>query len=155
MGEFLSAGDLATTNPFVARYFDEDGTEAYIITEVLTSRSITVAATDDEGHSLSLDVPAIANAVGAKVTVATGSQQSRHLTYTGQVAVTFGFKTFGIAHVGGTWRIHGVKPSAGMAYTLPAVIGVGADRSSTGTAAIEGGRLADPVVFDGGVRLRR
>jgi len=115
VGEFLSEGDIHSANPFVERYFHDDDTEAFVITEVLHSNEITVSAKDDRGAQISVDVPAIKSVIGADVSVSTKTAESADLTYRGSEAVTFGFKAFAIAF-DGRWRIAAVAPDAALSF---------------------------------------
>jgi hypothetical protein len=124
VGQYLEAGDVATSNPFVRRYFDDEDTSAFIITEVLKSNAITVTATDDRGAEVGVDLPAIQQAVGARVTVTSKSATHATLTYTGTELLTFGFKCFGIAFVDGQWNVFSAAPSADLAFAVtPAAVG--------------------------------
>jgi len=120
VGNYLAAGDLSSGNPFVRRYFEDDDTSAFILTEVLKSKSITVTALDDSNSEVAVDFPAIQQVVGAKVAVTSKSATNTTLTYAGTDELSFGFRCFGIAYVDGAWRVHGTKPSGGVAFALPA-----------------------------------
>jgi hypothetical protein len=119
VGEYLAEGDLSSANPIVRRYFDDEDTAAFVITEVLKSASFTVTASNDRGTAVNVDVPAIQQTVGAKVSVNAASNGSGAVTYAGAELLTFGFKCFGIAYVNGQWQIHSAKPSAGLAFDAP------------------------------------
>ena len=125
VGEFLSEGDIHSSNPFVEHYFHDDDTEAFVITEILQSDEITVSAKDDQGGQVKVDVPAIKGVIGADVSVSAKNAATTDLTYKGAGAVTFGFKVFSIAF-DGRWRIAGVAPSAALAFaagTDPVILG--------------------------------
>src|SRR5262245_5140480 len=81
VGEYLATGDLNLNNPFVARYFEDDDTNAYIITEVLKSDTVTITATDSSDTGVKLDVPAISGVVGANVKVSSGGESTGTLSY--------------------------------------------------------------------------
>ena len=117
VGQYLSGGDLATANPFVRRFFDDEETSAFIITEVLKSKSVTVTALTDKGVEVGVDFPAIQQVVGAKVNVASKSASNATLTYTGSEFLTFGFKCFGIAFADGEWNVFSAPPAAELAFT--------------------------------------
>src|SRR6266568_2079215 len=51
VGNFLSEGDIHNANPFVERYFADEDTDAFIVTEILQSNEITVSAKDQRGSS--------------------------------------------------------------------------------------------------------
>jgi hypothetical protein len=115
VGEFLSDGDIHSTNPFVEHYFHDDDTDAFVITEILESNEITVSAKDEQGGQISANIPAIKDVVGANVSVSAKTTASAELTYKGTESVTFGFKVFAIAF-DGRWRITGVAANAGLAF---------------------------------------
>jgi hypothetical protein len=115
VGEFLSEGDIHTSNPFVEHYFHDDDTDVFLITEVLESDQITVSAKGQSGGQINADISAIQNAVGGNVSVSAKSGSSSDLTYAGKDSVTFGFKAFAIAFEE-RWRITGVAPSAALAF---------------------------------------
>jgi hypothetical protein len=127
LGKYLSAGDLDTNNPFVTRYFGEDDTEAYIITEILQSDRISVTGQDTSGTNVGVDLPSIQSAVGAKVTVSSSSSANTELTYQGQEMLAFGFKVFRIDYENGKWVVRGVKPSGEVAFAATAAAGGAAD----------------------------
>ncbi len=127
LGRYLAAGDLDSRNPFVAHYFDDEGSEAFVITEVLRSDTFTLIAKDESGSEAGVDVPAIQRAVGAKVSVSRSGSRTTELVYRGKQPLVFGFKAFGIDYVDGAWRVRGVKPGQGMAYALPDASGRIAD----------------------------
>lgn len=116
LGDYLASGDLNLQNPFVSRYFDDDDTNAYIVTEVLKSDTVTVTATDSNEVGVKLDVPAISNVVGASVKISGGGDSSGTLSYTGPDAVTFGFRAFEIIYADGRWSVKGIKPSGDLAF---------------------------------------
>ena len=127
LGKYLAAGDLDTKNPFVAHYFDDEGCEAFVITEVLRSDTFTLTGKDEGGSEVSMDVPAIQQAVGANVSVSRTSSGNTELTYRGREPLTFGFKAFGIDYVDGSWRVRGVKPGQGTAFAVPESSGSAAE----------------------------
>ena len=116
VGNYLAAGDLSSGNPFVRRYFEDDDTEAFILTEVLKSKSITVTALDESNAEVGVDFPAIQQVVGAKVNVTSKTSTNTTLTYSGGFELSFGFRCFGIAYVDGAWRVHSAKPSGAVSF---------------------------------------
>ena len=119
MGDYLSAGDLHSHNPFVVRYFTEDDTDAFILTEVLKSDRLTVVASTDDGVEVSVDVPAIQQVLGATVAVSASNARHTEITYQGRECVTFGFKAFSVAYEHGAWRVQGLPPAAALAFPVP------------------------------------
>jgi hypothetical protein len=120
VGEYLATGDLNMNNPFVQRYFDDDDSKAYIITEVLKSDSVAVTATDSSGTEVKVDVPAISGVVGVGVSVSPSHEGSGTITYKGPDAVTFGFKAFEIVYANGRWAVEGIQPAGAMAFAAEA-----------------------------------
>jgi hypothetical protein len=123
VGKFLSSGSLDINNPFVDRYFGNEETEAYIITEVLKSDRVTVTGQDNSGASIGVDLPSIQSAVGAKVSVSSSSAANTDLTYQGEDALTFGFKVFRVDYESGRWVVRGVKPSSDVSFAATAAVG--------------------------------
>ncbi len=115
-GDFLTKGGLNSSNPVVKHYFLDPGSQAFLIVDVLKSDTITVTATDEHGASVSLDVPAIQQIVGANVTVSADSASTGTLTYSGQVPVTFGFAANEIEYDGTSWSIHGAVADGGTSF---------------------------------------
>jgi hypothetical protein len=110
-GEYLKAGSLSSDNPVVKHYFLDPGAEAFLIVDVLKSASITVAATDEHGVGVSVDVPAIQGVVGANVSVKPSSSSNDTLTFSGKVPVSFGFIVDRIQFDGKSWSLSGEAPS--------------------------------------------
>ncbi len=119
IGDFLANGDLDSANPFVAHYFLDDDSDAYVISETLVSNALTVTAADENGDEISMDVPAIEEVVGANIEVKSGNSRHTVLTYKGKTPLTFGFKAYSIAYDNGRWSTHGVTPSGGIALAAP------------------------------------
>ena len=119
IGRFLSSGDLASGNPFVARFFEDEDAEVFVIFEVLRTGSLAVAAQGSNGAEVAVDLPAIQGAVGAKVSVAQSSGREALLTFTGEEPLSFGFKAFELSYVDGDWRVQGADPSPDMAFGDP------------------------------------
>jgi hypothetical protein len=120
VGAYLGSGDLDRQNDVALHYFTDDDAQAFVITEVLRSDAINLTAKSERGTSVSVDVPAIANAVGAKVGVRAGGADQATITYTGREHLTFGFKAFAIAYVSGRWRLRGAGPGGDLAFALAA-----------------------------------
>lgn len=119
VGRYLAAGDLDTKNPFVTRYFQDDDATTYVLTEVLKSNSVTVIGMDNRGTTVTVNLPAIQQVVGANVSVAAAGALSTELTYQGKDMLSFGFKVFGIAYADGAWQVQGVMPSGEIAFFAP------------------------------------
>ncbi len=119
-GNYLASGDLKSANPLVSSYFlGEDG-EAFLIVDVLKSDTVTITATSAKDLGVALDVPALQNAVGGKVKVQSGGQDESAITFKGPQPITFGFKAFVIAFVGGRWTLKGAKASQNLAFDVEA-----------------------------------
>jgi hypothetical protein len=116
LGEFLADGDLKSNNPFVSRYFEDEGTDAYVIFEILRSKSIVVAGQWSSSTSVDIDVPAIRRQVGADIDVSIAGENTTTLTYTGRSAVTFGFKAFDIEFSDGKWQVQALAPSGNTSF---------------------------------------
>jgi hypothetical protein len=117
-GNYLAQGTLRSDNPVVKNYFFSEKSKAFLITEVLKADSITVSAADSHGTGVGIDVPAIQGVVGAKVNVKPSDSSNSTVTFTGPVAVTFGFAVQQILRQGDTWMLHGEAPSGEIAFAV-------------------------------------
>jgi hypothetical protein len=129
-GDYLAKGTLTTDNPVVKHYFRDPDSQAFLIIDVLKSNALTVTATDDHGVTVAVDVPAIQQVLGAKVSVSTSGSGTGTVTYAGAVPVTFGFIANEIEFDGTTWSIRGVDPGHGPTF------GVGADSPTQAPPAV-------------------
>jgi hypothetical protein len=119
IGNYLAKGELTSDNAFVQRFFgDQEGADALVITEVLQSKSIGVVAKKTGSTSISVNVPAIQATLGARVGVTAANSDNTEVSFEGPEWLTFGFKVFGIALVGGAWQIHGVPPDGATAFAI-------------------------------------
>lgn len=118
LGDYLSEGDLATTNPVVNRYFEDDDTDVFVIFEVLRSNKISVIALDSSGADASVDIAAIQDLAEGKVEITNESNQQSLITYQGEQSLTFGFKVFGLAYDAGRWQVEGIAPSPDLAFGI-------------------------------------
>jgi hypothetical protein len=109
-GGYLVAGQLHTDNPAVQRYFQDPNCEAFLITAVLKSASITVTASDEHGTEVDVDVPALYGMVSGKVGVKASGNASSTVTFTGTTPVTFGFALQQVDYAGGKWSLRDAKP---------------------------------------------
>jgi hypothetical protein len=118
IGDYITKGELASQNPFVRRYFTgQDGTRAYVISQVLLAKSLKVTAKRDDSTAVKVDVPAIQAAVGAKAGVTVSGSDSTEVTYSNPMPLVFGFQMFEVIYAGGRWDVRGVAPAAATAFS--------------------------------------
>ena len=137
-GNYLANGTLNTESPVVQHYFRNPDAQAYLITEVLKSDTITVTAQDDSGEGIDLDIPAIQSIVGAKVGVKFDQSRKGTVQYSGKEAVTFGFIANDIEFDGNKWAVHGIKADGDHAFGL---------RADAGGAATVAAKQEAPVLL--------
>ena len=118
VGAWLTSGVLANENPSVQNWFANKKARTYLITEVLTTTALTVTASDEQGTSVGVDVPAIEGMIGAKVKVSPSDSSNSTVTFTGAEPITFGFAVQQIQSVDGKWMIHSVAPSGDLAFPV-------------------------------------
>jgi hypothetical protein len=116
VGEYLASGDLNLSNPVVERFFGNDSSTAYIITEVLKSDTISVTASGSQSTAVDVDIPAISGIAGVTPKVEVHSDKAGTLTFKGKEMLTFGFKAMEILYADGRWAVMGTKPSGKMAF---------------------------------------
>jgi hypothetical protein len=83
---------------------------------VLKSNSITVTATDSHGAEVGIDLPHIEGIADAKIGVKPSGSSNSTVTFSGPVAVTFGFAVQEIAREGESWSLHGAAASGALAF---------------------------------------
>ena len=137
-GNYLSRGTLSTDNAVMNSYVGNDKTKTYLILDVLKSDSITVTATDSHGAEVGIDLPHIEGIVDAKIGVKPSDSSNSTITFTGPVAVTFGFAVMEIAWQSNKWAVHSAPSSPALAFGA----------SGFGTDAQE--EEPNPMVFDTG-----
>lgn len=116
IGTYLASGTLDSRNPFVTQYFGNDGTQEYILSEVLQSSSVSVTAKDDSKTAVKVDVPALQGVVGANVSVGMGKSGQAEVVYTGKQLLTFGFKAYQVTYADGKWGVQGTKAGGALAF---------------------------------------
>jgi hypothetical protein len=96
IGDYLTEGTLNVGNPETKHRFLDQGSEVYIITEVIRATSITVTATDDHGNGVSLSAPEINGVLGGNVSVKPSAAINSAVTFESATmpptAANFGFK---------------------------------------------------------------
>ena len=132
VGNYLAHGDLNTDNPTVERYFFDEQMRAFLVTEVLYSRSIRVTASSASSTGVELDVKVLQDSVGGNVDVTVNSATEGDLIYTGKKLLAFGYKAHEIAFDGSQWSLRRVNPS-----------------KNTSLLAEKPEELAAPVLFAG------
>jgi hypothetical protein len=115
---FLAAGRLGE-GPFVSRFLRDPDTKAFVITETLQAKSLSVTAKADSSSEVSVDVPAIQSVLGTKVAVSQTESNSAEVSYNGPDYLTFGFKVFAIKMENQVWRIRGVAARQSLAFGPP------------------------------------
>jgi hypothetical protein len=129
-----------SVSPFDAgNYLAQDDAKTYLIVEVLKSNSITVSATDSHGTEIGINLPEIEGVIDAKIGVKPSNTSASAVTFTGPVAVTFGFAVQQIARVGDSWTLRGAAASSELAFGVP---GSGVPEQATDEA--------NPMVFETG-----
>lgn len=111
IGNYLAAGDLNSSNPFVRHYMLNEDTSAYVVTDVLLSHSIRVTALDESETSAKIDFKAIQDALGANVEVTGNSALEGDLVYQGKQLLAFGYKAHEIVYSGSQWNVRRLQPS--------------------------------------------
>jgi hypothetical protein len=137
-GNYLSRGRLQTDNAVMSSYLGSDKAKTYLILDVLKSDSITVTATDSNGTEVGIDLPHIEGIADAKIGVKPSNSSNSTITFTGPVAVTFGFAVMEIAWQGNKWVVTSAPPSGALSFGA----GFGADTEEE--------EQPNPTVFDTG-----
>ncbi len=131
VGDYLTKGQLNTASPVVKHYFMDPDCQAFLIVDVLKSNLVSVTATDDQGTTVGVDIPAIQGVVGANVSVGADQANTNAVTYKGNVSVTFGFLASEIEFDGTSWSIHSIKSGDNPSFGVTA----GSSGAATAVAA--------------------
>jgi hypothetical protein len=89
--KFVKAGRISPHIPSgtLEKLLDD---EVYVVTSVLKTKKVVIAAQGDGGTTVKVDVPVIQQAVGANVNVDTGSTLESRVAFEGSVPVAFAFQ---------------------------------------------------------------
>lgn len=114
IGKFLADGDLHTENPFVRRYFTNDRARAFVISETLRSRSVTLTATRGVSGEASINAAAVEELLKADGAIEASRTSDEAITFEGPDPVVFGFKSFQIGYLNGEWNVDCAEPSGNL-----------------------------------------
>ena len=120
VGNFLAAGSADTGNPVIERFFMDDHTDGFIITEVLKSEKLNVTARRSDGGEFKVDADEIKGVLGANAGISATVGSEGTVTYAGVTPLTFGFKLLAIGLDEGRWHVTGVKAGADTAFGIDA-----------------------------------
>ena len=99
---FLSG---ATINPFARAVVDMlDADDIFVITSTIKASKINVVAKDKGKSNISVDVPVLQQAIGAKVDVKASGEGDVMVTYQGTVPLVFGFQAIRLIFEDGRYR---------------------------------------------------
>lgn len=145
LGKYLISGEMASSDPFVKRYF-QPTEKVYVVTEVLKSSGFGVTANNASKIGLDVNIPVIQQAVSGQGGVEISSTSKGTVEFVGQVKLPFAFIAAEMAwtEVEGHWSV--------VDFPDPGVIYLGKDDPPKGDPA----SLAQPwkggaVIFGGGV----
>jgi hypothetical protein len=117
ISRYLSSGDIRADDPLFREYVLGNG-DLYVITEVLSSKSLVVLFERSQGVGANLKVPAIHALSTATLEIETEVDEKHAVRYTGDSAVVFGFKCYAIGLLGGDLSLVACPPSGPMALSL-------------------------------------
>jgi len=89
----------------------------YIITAVIKSHKINVAATAKDKNSLSIDMPVIKEVVGGNVKIESSDDNSSKVTFSGNTPLVFGFKAVKLSYEKGIYTAFKPLPEGGGALS--------------------------------------
>jgi hypothetical protein len=107
IGEYLSAGDLDTSNRAVERYFDDDAADVFIVTEVLRTNKLTIEFNAENQTAADADVTALEGLLKPEVKVARDKTRTSAITVSSDEPLSFGFKAQVVHYTDGRWTIEG------------------------------------------------
>lgn len=105
VGNYLARGELDQANPFVTRFFDDEQSQLYLLTQVLRSRAFSVVTVDSEDSEIAIEVPVVPELLKASLTVSAPSSEATSITYEGTQTLTFGFVAVELRYRDGNWVV--------------------------------------------------
>ncbi|MDY0748996.1 hypothetical protein SNE35_31145 [Paucibacter sp. R3-3] len=111
LDKYLGASDVDPGAKTIGQMLE--ASDVFVVTSILKSRRISVAAKSDSNAELSLDVPTIQGIVGGKVKVSAAVSASHVLSYEGEVPLVFGFQAVRLFYDEG--RYTAFEPAADVA----------------------------------------
>lgn len=104
LGDYLTTGIPLLDNPLVDHLLFGDG-DVFVISEVLRSAELKVAAESKDKESIEVDLPFIQKAVEGKIEVVTEGEQSSTVHFKGEAPVAFAFKCYEVDVVPGGFSL--------------------------------------------------
>lgn len=96
IGDFLEKSEIRWDHVILKRYLIGDG-KLYVITDVVKSKKVAVTAYRSDKSALAIEIPAVQQIVGGKVSVDRDSDASTTITYEGEAELAFGFQAIELA----------------------------------------------------------
>ena len=91
LNKFLNGGKVDTSvGGGILKALDED--RMYVITSIVKSKKFKTQATQSDGSSLQVDIPAVKQLVGGAVHVESGGTSDSNITFEGANPLVFGFQ---------------------------------------------------------------
>ncbi len=143
VGRYLRDGDIDQNNP-VSRPFLTGSGRLLVLVDVLKSNKISIRLDRDSGIAASIDVPVVANAVGAKLSIDSSRASEGILTFSGDHKLAFGFKCFQVIIEMGELQM--VSVGAGSAF-----LAVADDTSKPMILIDDGANTSGFIDFDDGI----
>jgi len=101
LDQYLAGARVNRLSAHVAALLDTG--DLYVTTAVVKSRSLTVEARDEDGVSVSLQVPTLQQLAGGRVAIGLAESGSSAIAYTGETPLAFGFRAVRLVYEEGRY----------------------------------------------------
>jgi hypothetical protein len=119
LDKWLDGAHLRTRSPLLAPFVEGHG-QLFVITRILSATELSVAAVDQRGAALAVDVPALSKLLDAHLTVDASGRDEGYLTYRGSTPVVFAFQALRMFVDGGCVRLTQAPPGSAPLALAPA-----------------------------------
>lgn len=136
LGNYLARGSLDDASPVVARFVTVKAPPVHVITDLLTTSSLSVEVSTGRAAGLELDLKRLAEAVDANLSVEASSQAFARLTFRGAQELAFGFRALRIRYEDGAWQVPGFAKPGSVFMQQPADPAAWASRFDSGEVTI-------------------
>jgi hypothetical protein len=109
LDQYLAGSRVSRRSAHIATLLDAD--DIYVTTAVVKSRSLGVDARDENGVSVSVQVPALQQLAAGRVAIGQSGETASTIVYTGDTPLAFGFRAVRLFYDGGRYGAFAPLPA--------------------------------------------
>lgn len=116
LGTYVTAGELASENPFVKKYL-APGKDVFVITEVLRSKEFGVSASSSRDGSAGFEIPALEDLIDVQAKLEARKVAESTVDFVGAEALPFAFVAAKLSYDGNVWGTDGFPQPGAVSMT--------------------------------------